>query len=604
MTEQSIFIANRGEIAVRIIRAARDLGIRSIAMFTPEERNAVFAGMADEAYEVPPRAANGQSPYLDIEAIVSLAVRAGATHLHPGYGFLSENADFADAVATAGITWIGPSAAAIEALGDKIAARQIAERVGAPLIRGISHPVTDLQEVVDFAATVGLPLAVKASHGGGGRGMRIIRTSEEIERRFTEASQEALAAFGNGECFVEQFIDFPRHIETQCLADAHGNAVVVSTRDCSLQRRHQKLVEEAPAPGLTPEQIGTLTGASKRLLLAAGYVGAATCEFLLSRNGALSFLEVNTRLQVEHPVTEQVTGVDLVREQIRIANGEALTLTDNAVTGHAIEFRINCEDPDNEFFPSIGAIETYQPPEGPGIRIDSGVRAGSAVSGAFDSMVAKLIVTGADRAETLARARRALTEFRLGGVDTVLPFFRALLETDAFVRHGTAPDTGIDTEWLERDYLPGHAPFASGSAATATDTSPAPDVEFPLVIDGRRHTVSLPAGILAPAAAPAVGAPAAMPTAPRILGLNATTVGPDIGAPAAHAGEAVIAPAQAAVVRVLADTGAGVQAGDPLVVIEAMKMEHTVDATATGTVEIVVSPGDAVSRGDALAYIS
>ncbi|HEX3489923.1 MAG TPA: biotin carboxylase N-terminal domain-containing protein, partial [Streptosporangiaceae bacterium] len=422
---RKVLIANRGEIAVRIIRACRDAGLASVAVYGEQDLDALHAQMADEAY-----ALGGQTAaesYLDIRKILKAAADSGADAVHPGYGFLAENAEFAREVIAAGLTWIGPPPEAIDALGDKVSARHIARSVGAPLAPGTDGPVASAEEAAAFAAEYGLPIAIKAAYGGGGRGLRVARTTEEIASQFESAVREAVASFGRGECFVERYLDRPRHVETQCLADTHGNVVIASTRDCSLQRRHQKLVEEAPAPFLTPEQDKLLRESSAAILRAAGYVGAGTCEFLIGQDGTVSFLEVNTRLQVEHPVTEEVSGVDLVRQMFRIADGEPLGFTDPELRGHSIEFRINAEDPGRNFLPAPGTITTWRPPSGPGVRLDAGYTAGMTVPQAFDSLIAKLIITGATRTEALQRARRALAEFQVEGMPTVLPFHRAVV---------------------------------------------------------------------------------------------------------------------------------------------------------------------------------
>ncbi|MGI0519325.1 ATP-grasp domain-containing protein, partial [Microbacterium maritypicum] len=425
-----VLIANRGEIAVRIIRAARDSGIASVAVYADQDRDALHVRLADEAYAL--GGSTSAETYLQIEKILSIARRAGADAVHPGYGFLAENAEFARAIIGAGMTWIGPSPEAIEALGDKVTARHVAEKVGAPLAPGTPGPVEGADEVIAFAKEFGLPIAIKAAYGGGGRGLKVARELDEVAELFESATREAVAAFGRGECFVEKYLDKPRHVETQCLADAEGNVVVISTRDCSLQRRHQKLVEEAPAPFLTQEQNDLLYSASKAILKEVGYVGAGTCEFLIGADGTVSFLEVNTRLQVEHPVSEEVTGIDLVREQFRIAAGGTIDYDDPKPQGHSIEFRINGEDPGRGFLPQPGPIHVFKTFGGPGIRLDSGVTAGDAVSGAFDSLLAKIIVTGKDRAEALERSRRALDEFEVAGLPTVIPFHRKVVRDPAF----------------------------------------------------------------------------------------------------------------------------------------------------------------------------
>src|SRR5215213_4129713 len=435
---QKVLVANRGEIAVRVVRACRDAGIASVAVYADPDRDALFVRLADEAHAL--RGATPAESYLSIEKIIDIAVRSGADSVHPGYGFLAENAAFARAVIDAGLIWIGPPPAAIDALGDKVQARHIAQRVGAPLVAGTPDPVSGAEEVLAFAHEHGLPIAIKAAFGGGGRGLKVARHEDEVADLYESAVREAVGAFGRGECFVERYLDKPRHVETQCLADQHGNVVVVSTRDCSLQRRHQKLVEEAPAPYLSPAQLATLYDASKAILREAGYVGAGTCEFLVGQDGTISFLEVNTRLQVEHPVSEQVTGLDLVREMFRIAAGEPLGYDDPPVRGHSIEYRINAEDGGRNFMPAPGTLTAWHPPQGPGIRLDGGYDNGETVPGSFDSLIAKLIVTGRDRTQALERSRRALDEFVVGGMPTVIPFHRAVVDDPAYV--GASNPTG------------------------------------------------------------------------------------------------------------------------------------------------------------------
>src|SRR3954451_19397741 len=443
-----VLIANRGEIAVRVIRAARDAGIASVAVYADQDRNARHVVLSDEAYAL--EGTTSADTYLVIDKLLSIARRSGADAGHPAYGFLAENANFARAVIAAGLIWTGPSPDAIERLGDKVSARHVAEKVGAPLAPGTLNPVNDASEVLDFVDVHGLPVAIKAAYGGGGRGLKVARERDEVAELFESATREAVAAFGRGECFVEKYLEKPRHVETQCLADADGRVVVVSTRDCSLQRRHQKLVEEAPAPFLSEDQIAALYSASKAILAEVGYVGAGTCEFLIGADGTVSFLEVNTRLQVEHPVTEEVTGIDLVREQFRIAAGGTIDYDDPKPTGHSFEFRINGEDPGRNFLPQPGPIKVFKTFGGPGIRLDSGVTAGDSVSGAFDSLLGKIIVTGRDRAEALERARRALDEFEVGGLPTVLPFHRKVVRDPAFTAQDG--DFGIFTRWIETEF--------------------------------------------------------------------------------------------------------------------------------------------------------
>ncbi len=464
-----VLIANRGEIAVRVARACRDAGVGSVAVYAVPDRDALHVKVADEAY-----ALGGSTPgdsYLVVSALLDVAARSGADAVHPGYGFLSENAGFAQAVLDAGLVWIGPPPEAIEALGDKVKARHIAQQAGAPLVAGTAEPVSGAQEIVAFAREHGLPVAIKAAYGGGGRGLKVARTIEEIPELFDSAVREAVAAFGRGECFVERYLDQPRHVETQCLADTHGNVVVVSTRDCSLQRRHQKLVEEAPAPYLSKEQNQQLYQASKAILRQAGYVGAGTCEFLVGQDGTISFLEVNTRLQVEHPVSEEVTGIDLVREQLRIASGQELGYEDPPARGHSFEFRINGEDPGRGFLPAPGTVAVFNPPSGPGVRVDSGVVSGDVIGGAFDSMLAKLIITGATRTQALERSRRALNEFVVDGMATVLPFHRAVVTDPAFATNDTTPFQ-VHTRWIETQWDNTITPFDPTTAATTPEAPP------------------------------------------------------------------------------------------------------------------------------------
>lgn len=582
-----VLIANRGEIAVRIIRATRDAGIGSVAVYADQDRDAMHARLADEAYALD--GATSAETYLSIEKLLSVARRSGADAVHPGYGFLAENADFARAVGDAGLVWIGPSPEAIEALGDKVTARHVAEKVGAPLAPGTPGPVSGADEVVAFAREHGLPIAIKAAYGGGGRGLKVAREFDEIEESFESATREAVSAFGRGECFVEKYLDKPRHVETQCLADSAGTVVVVSTRDCSLQRRHQKLVEEAPAPFLSAEQTKTLYEASKAILREVGYVGAGTCEFLIGADGTISFLEVNTRLQVEHPVSEEVTGVDLVREQFRIAAGGLLEDEDPETSGHSIEFRINGEDPGRGFLPQPGPIQVFKTFGGPGVRLDSGVTAGDSVSGAFDSLLAKIIVTGRDRAEALSRARRALDEFEVSGLPTVLPFHRKVVRDPAF----TAEDGRFDvfTRWIETEFDNDIPPW-DGELG-----DPAPDATRHTVVvevGGKRIEVSLPDRV---AASPLTsGRPVAVPPSRRD---HAKTV------VAGASGDAVTSPMQATIVKLAVEEGAQVVKGDLVVVLEAMKMEQPIQAHKDGTVGAIdATPGTTVSAGHRLLTIS
>lgn len=579
-----VLIANRGEIAVRVIRAAQDEGLTSVAVYADPDRDALHVRMADEAYGL--GGTTAADSYLVIDKILDAAARSGADAVHPGYGFLSENADFAAAVINAGLTWIGPPPHAISSLGDKVAARRIAEAVDAPRVPGTTDPVDSAEEVVAFADEHGLPVAIKAAFGGGGRGIKVARTREEIPELYESAVREAVAAFGRGECFVERFLDAPRHVETQCLADAHGNVVVVSTRDCSLQRRNQKLVEEAPAPFLTEEQNERLYSSSKAILCEAGYQGAGTCEFLVGQDGVISFLEVNTRLQVEHPVSEEVTGIDLVREQFRIARGEALGYDDPVVRGHSIEFRLNGEDPGHGFMPAPGTLSTLRFPSGPGVRVDSGVVEGETVSGSFDSMIAKLIVTGADRDQALARSRRALAELEIEGMATVVPFDRAIVSDPAFAPTDGQP-FAVHTRWIETEFVNDLEAFAgapgSGSEAEERQT-------VVVEVSGKRLEVVLPATVLGS------GKPAAAPAAKnrRERGRGA----------AKASGDDLTSPMQGTVVKLAVKNGAKVSEGDTVVVIEAMKMEQPLKAHKDGTVSgLDVSPGDTVSAGTTLATI-
>lgn len=558
-----VLIANRGEIAVRVVRACKDAGIASVAVYAEPDRDAQFVRLADEAYSL--EGATPADSYLSIEKIIAVAQRSGADSVHPGYGFLAENADFAQAVLDAGLIWIGPPPAAIDALGDKAKAKQIAQKANAPLAPGTKEPVKDADEVIAFADEVGLPIAIKAVFGGGGRGLKVARTREEIPELYESAVREAVSAFGRGECLVEKFLDKPRHVETQCLADSHGNVVVVSTRDCSLQRRHQKLVEEAPAPYLSDDQLERLYASSKAILKEAGYVGAGTCEFLVARDGTISFLEVNTRLQVEHPVSEEVTGLDLVREMFRIAAGEELGYDDPEIRGHSIEYRINAEDGGRGFLPAPGTLTRWNPPSGPGVRVDGGYTEGETIPGSFDSLVAKLIVTGATREQALERSRRALAEFEVDGMPTVIPFHRSVIEDPAY----TAEDGSFDvyTTWIETDYDNQIEPY-SGAAAEREDAGERERVT--VEVAGKRVEVVLPAGLGA-SAAPATGAKKAKRKAGG-------------GAGAAASGDSLTSPMQGTVVKIAVEEGQTVAEGDLVVVIEAMKMEQPLNAHKAGVV--------------------
>ncbi|MFT4259967.1 acetyl/propionyl/methylcrotonyl-CoA carboxylase subunit alpha [Microbacterium sp.] len=587
MPIEKVLIANRGEIAVRIIRAARDSGISSVAVYADQDRDAMHTRLADEAYSL--GGATSAETYLQIEKILSVARRAGADAVHPGYGFLAENAEFARAVIGAGMTWIGPSPEAIEALGDKVTARHVAEKVGAPLAPGTPGPVSGADEVIAFAQEHGLPIAIKAAYGGGGRGLKVARELDEVAELFESATREAVTAFGRGECFVEKYLDKPRHVETQCLADAAGNVVVISTRDCSLQRRHQKLVEEAPAPFLTEEQNDALYSASKAILKEVGYVGAGTCEFLIGADGTVSFLEVNTRLQVEHPVSEEVTGIDLVREQFRIAAGGTIDYDDPEPQGHSIEFRINGEDPGRGFLPQPGPIHVFKTFGGPGIRLDSGVTAGDSVSGAFDSLLAKIIVTGKDRAEALERSRRALDEFEVAGLPTVLPFHRAVVRDPAFTAENG--EFGVFTRWIETEFV-NEIPAWDGELRAPAEAAGRHTVV--VEVSGKRLEVSLPDRVAASVSA--AGRPAAVPPSRRS---HTTTVN------AGASGDAVKSPMQATIVKVAVEEGQHVVKGDLVVVLEAMKMEQPLQAHKDGVVgSINAAPGTTVSAGHQLLTIS
>ncbi|MFS2031780.1 acetyl/propionyl/methylcrotonyl-CoA carboxylase subunit alpha [Curtobacterium sp. CT11-45] len=586
-----VLIANRGEIAVRIIRAARDAGKASVAVYADQDRDALHARLADEAYAL--NGTTSADTYLVIDKIISVARRSGADAVHPGYGFLAENADFARAVIDAGLTWIGPSPESIERLGDKVSARHVAEKVGAPLAPGTIEPVQDVSEVFDFVDQVGLPVAIKAAFGGGGRGLKVVRSRDQVEELFESATREAIAAFGRGECFVEKYLDKPRHVETQCLADEHGNVVIVSTRDCSLQRRHQKLVEEAPAPYLTASQEERLYESSKAILREVGYVGAGTCEFLIGADGTVSFLEVNTRLQVEHCVSEEVTGIDLVREQFRIAEGGVLDYSDPVARGHSFEFRINGEDPGRNFFPAPGPVHAFHAPSGPGVRVDSGVVSGDVVSGSFDSMLAKLIVTGATRAEALERSRRALAEFEVTGLPTVLPFHRAVVSDPAFATPDETPFS-VYTQWIETDFV-NEIPAWSGSP----EELPAPAARESVVVEvqGKRIEVTMPS-IVAGGAAGAAGRRPAGPSAPPKRRSSGVRGG------LASSGS-VTSPMQATVVKLAVAEGDTVVKGDLLVVLEAMKMEQPVAAPRDGVVTGLNAPvGQTISSGHVLLELA
>lgn len=577
---RKVLIANRGEIAVRVARACRDYGVASVAVYADPDADALHVRAADEAW-----ALHGVRPadtYLDIAKLLDIARRSGADAVHPGYGFLSERAEFARAVMQAGLTWIGPRPETIEALGDKVAARKIARQVGAPLVAGTAEPVQSAEEVMAFARAHGLPIAIKAAFGGGGRGLKVAWKMEEVAELYDSAVREATAAFGRGGCFVEQFLDRPRHIEAQVLADQHGQVVVLGTRDCSLQRRNQKLVEEAPAPFLTDAQRTSIHRAAQAICAAAGYVSAGTVEFLLSRTGQISFLEVNTRLQVEHPVTEETTGVDLVVEQLRIADGLPLSLTETPVPrGHSIEFRINAEDPGRGYLPTPGRIEHFVAPSGPGVRLDSGVAAGSVIPGSFDSLMAKLIVSGATREQALQRARRALAEFQIEGVASVLPFHRAVVQDPAFTAE---QGFGVHTRWIETEMQQHWLPAPRPDAVAET-----PLQRCYIEIDGKRVRLGLPALLL--------------PGLSAAGGVAAPVAGQPASAGALQPGE-VAAPMAGSLVAWKVDDGAQVAEGAVLALMEAMKMETAITATASGTLQQVATAGALLQAGQVVARIT
>ncbi|MEU8874754.1 biotin carboxylase N-terminal domain-containing protein [Streptomyces javensis] len=585
-----VLIANRGEIAVRVARACRDAGIVSVAVYADPDREAPHVRAADEAF-----ALGGDTPatsYLVIDKILHAARESGADAIHPGYGFLSENAEFAQAVLDAGLIWIGPPPRAIRDLGDKVAARHIAQRAGAPLVAGTPDPVSGAEEVVAFAEEHGLPIAIKAAFGGGGRGLKVARTLEEVPELYDSAVREAVAAFGRGECFVERYLDKPRHVETQCLADTHGNVVVVSTRDCSLQRRHQKLVEEAPAPFLSEEQVAQLYAASKAILKEAGYVGAGTVEFLVGLDGTISFLEVNTRLQVEHPVTEEVAGIDLVREMFRIADGEELGYDDPESRGHSFEFRINGEDPGRNFLPAPGTVTTFVPPSGPGVRLDAGVESGSVIGPAWDSLLAKLIVTGATRAQALERAARALAEFRVEGMATAIPFHRAVVRDPAFAPEltGSTEPFTIHTRWIETEFTGDIKPFGAPADAE-TDEEPGRETVV-VEVGGKRLEVSLPSSL---AMSPSRTGHAAGARPKRRAARKSGPVA---------SGDALASPMQGTVVKVAVEEGQEVKEGDLVVVLEAMKMEQPLNAHKSGTVKgLAAEIGASLTSGAVICEI-
>ncbi|MFY1695821.1 acetyl/propionyl/methylcrotonyl-CoA carboxylase subunit alpha [Solwaraspora sp. WMMA2101] len=582
---RKVLVANRGEIAVRVIRACQDAGLTSVAVYADTDREALHARLADEAYALDGETA--ADTYLRIDKLLDVAARSGADAVHPGYGFLSENADFAAAVIDAGLTWIGPSPQAIRDLGDKVTARHIAQRAGAPLVPGTADPVAGPDEVVAFAQQYGLPVAIKAAFGGGGRGLKVAREMAEIADLFESATREAVAAFGRGECFVERYLDRPRHVEAQVLADQHGNVIVVGTRDCSLQRRHQKLVEEAPAPFLTDAQRAEIHASAKAICREAGYHGAGTIEYLVGVDGTISFLEVNTRLQVEHPVTEETAGIDLVREQFRIAAGEPLRFTeDPAPRGHSIEFRINGEDPGRGFLPAPGTITALRLPTGPGVRVDTGVVAGDVIGGNFDSLLAKLIVTGETRTEALERARRALDEMVVDGMATALPFHRLVVRDPAF----TSEPFTVHTRWIETEFDNSVPAFTAPAAADApTGARETVVVE----VGGKRLEVSFPAGF-----------GGGTPTAPTAARQPARRRG-GTSAAAATSGDALVSPMQGTIIKIAVADGDQVAEGDPVVVLEAMKMEQPLNAHKAGTVSgLAAEVGAVVGAGATICTIS
>jgi acetyl-CoA/propionyl-CoA carboxylase biotin carboxyl carrier protein len=566
-----VLIANRGEIALRVIRACKDHGLESVAMYSEEDRDALHAKSADFSYSLNGTVA--KDTYLNIPKIIALAKEAGADAVHPGYGFLSENADFAQAVIDAGLIWIGPPPAAISALGDKVSARRIASAAGAPLVAGTKDPVAGHEEVVAFAKEHGLPVAIKAAFGGGGRGLKVARTMEEIPELYASAVREAVAGFGRGECFVERYLDKPRHVETQVLVDKSGHAVVVSTRDCSLQRRHQKLVEEAPAPFLTPAQNEELYRASKAIMKEAGYIGAGTCEFLVGLDGTISFLEVNTRLQVEHPVSEEVTGIDLVRQQFRIAMGEELGFDDPVIRGHSIEFRINGEDPGRSFLPAPGRITSWNIPTGPGVRVDAGFRNGDVIGGNFDSLLAKLIITGATRTEAIQRARRALAEFEVGGLATALPFHRAILEDPAYTENFS-----VYTSYIENEFKNEIPAFESSAAEIQTRVAAE---KLVAEVNGKRFEIL-------------VHAPE--PVVKRHRAKQSSGGG--------SSGTGLASPMQGTVVKIAVTEGQSVEAGELVIVLEAMKMEQPLNAHKSGVIKNLKAViGETVASGTILCDI-
>ncbi|MBF0660018.1 MULTISPECIES: acetyl/propionyl/methylcrotonyl-CoA carboxylase subunit alpha [unclassified Rhodococcus (in: high G+C Gram-positive bacteria)] len=584
-----VLVANRGEIAVRVIRAAKDAGYGSVAVYAEPDADAQFVKLADEAFAL--GGTTSAESYLVFDKILDAAAKSGADAIHPGYGFLSENADFAQAVIDAGLIWIGPSPQSIRDLGDKVTARHIAERAKAPMAAGTKDPVKNADEVVEFAKQYGVPVAIKAAFGGGGRGMKVAQTIEEIPELFESATREAIAAFGRGECFVEQYLDKARHVEAQVLADQHGNVIVAGTRDCSLQRRFQKLVEEAPAPFLTDDQRARIHASAKAICKEAGYYGAGTVEYLV-QGDTVSFLEVNTRLQVEHPVTEETAGIDLVRQQFRIANGEELEIKEDPTPrGHSFEFRINGEDAGRGFMPAPGPITVYREPTGPGVRVDSGVVQGDVIGGQFDSMLAKLIVTGENREQALQRAARALAEFEVDGLATVIPFHRHIVENPAFVGDGEKFD--VYTKWIENDWDNTIEPFTPGGAVEDEDEV-LPRQNVVVEVGGRRVEVSLPGQFSLGSGGGAPGVVRKKPKARKRGG----------GQGGKASGDAVTAPMQGTVVKVAVTEGQEVAEGDLIAVLEAMKMENPVTAHKAGVVTgLTVEPGSAITQGTVLAEL-
>lgn len=583
---RKVLIANRGEIAIRVARACRDAGLASVAVYANSDRDALHVKAADEAYSLDGETA--AETYLVVDKLLDVAKKSGADAVHPGYGFLSENADFAQAVIDAGLIWIGPPPSAIRSLGDKVSARHIAQRAGAPLVAGTPDPVSGSDEVVEFAKENGLPIAIKAAFGGGGRGLKVARSLEEIPELYDSAVREAVAAFGRGECFVERYLDNPRHVETQVLADMHGNVVVVSTRDCSLQRRHQKLVEEAPAPYLSEAQNAELYRASKAIVKEAHYVGAGTCEFLVGEDGTISFLEVNTRLQVEHPVTEEVSGIDLVREQFRIADGEAIGYDDPELRGHSFEFRINGEDPGRNFLPAPGVLTVWNPPSGPGVRLDGGFTTGDVIGGNFDSLLAKLIVTGADRQQALERSRRALDDFEVDGIATALTFHRVVVRDPDFAPLDPKSPFKVHTRWIETSF-DNQIPAYTGTAEAEEGEGERQAVT--VEVGGKRIEVTLPAALSVGSAGPAAG-----PKRPAKKGKKSSGGG--------ASGDSLTAPMQGTIVKVAVEEGQTVEAGELIVVLEAMKMEQPLNAHKAGTITgLNAEIGSTVPTGTVLCEI-